>query len=237
MDPFQARLDFLRFLKKMSHYQATQKDACAFAICHRVHCEDLFSCINESLEEAKVIHRLNYLNLYDYMTEASLWKKFTGYTDLIRQNLAGIVANIVPEGAEGRLNIANTRKVLSIWREKGYHPDAVIDAAEQVLREREQSSPPVTATTFRKEEILKRMEYDREQHKRIREHMWLRPPPQQGINSEFEEAWANISENDEINYDELMTDNYRYIPSYPWHEMLEEAQYALQLDSDTPETL
>lgn len=85
--------------------------------------------------------------------------------------------------------------------------------------------------SFSKQDILRRMEEDRErvkeykkcifvlnsyQHKRIKEEIWIRPP-EESKNAEFEDFWNSIDKlNPEVDYEQMMLQNRQRLPFYAW---------------------
>jgi CTD kinase subunit gamma len=127
------------------------------------------------------------------------------YVDYLPRDLAKIVDSVVPEGRQGLPNVMNTRQVRAIcttpkyreftsysqilesWRSKRIIDPQMIDDILQHLRGRTASDPePPPSPALRgaptmeepslaRTEVFRRIEEDRERHKRLRERRWVQP--------------------------------------------------------------
>ena len=124
------------------------------------------------------------------------------YVDYVGRDLSKIVEFVVPEGRIGLPNLMSTKQVrpffllgfLSIkqdqiledWRSKRVLDPQKVDDALEVLKTRnvggENSPPPsplahvpARQEALPRDEIFKRIEADRERHKRLRERRWVQP--------------------------------------------------------------
>ncbi|KAI9595420.1 CTD kinase subunit gamma CTK3-domain-containing protein, partial [Syncephalis fuscata] len=196
MDPFEARLTFLDLLGRLTASQQTIQRAAQFALNEEELCEDLYSCVLEELDQASINARVNLLYTLDALAQPALRGGFPGYRDQLRLDLVRVMRAVVPEGQLGAVNLSQTRKVLETWRKKQLFKNEDIEAAEQVLGDRlelhgenTRSIEPDTTSKanlstndttqpqkwmLSKDEISRRMEEDRERHKRTREEAWLR---------------------------------------------------------------
>jgi CTD kinase subunit gamma len=124
------------------------------------------------------------------------------YVHFISRDLNGIVESIVPEGKQGLPNLVSTKQVrtfhirpasllihsalqiLENWRSKRYIDPQKIDDVLTSLDARpnltsststpsKQNSAPQQALP--RPEVNKRIEQDRERHKRLRERRWVQP--------------------------------------------------------------
>lgn len=194
---------------------------------HRKVAEDLYRCLVDELEQASINARLNIVYVLDAIFALSQKARFTGYHDLTRKDLTRIIQAVVPNDSKGIVNVANTRKIINNWRRRGYFEPNELDEAEKPLLERETSSSSQTGGSkadegggFSKEDMLRRMEEDRERHKRFKEDIWIRPSDE-SLDAEFQQLWDNtealVPEND---YEVMMLQNMLRLPHYAWHMML-----------------
>ncbi|KAJ2522381.1 hypothetical protein GGI11_001742, partial [Coemansia sp. RSA 2049] len=133
------------------------------------------------------------------------------WVDLIRKDLVRLVREVVPESPAGDGNVPQVRKVVSGWRRKGVFDKKVLASVDKLLANRagggattEQnnniSSSNGNAGTaaessggMKHQEILRRIEEDRERHKRHKEDAWIRPC-NEPAHSELEAYWETTSD-------------------------------------------
>lgn len=171
------------------------------------------------------------------------------YVGFVTRDLGKIVECVVPAGREGLPNLISTKQVrgpyafldelcskipqiLESWRSKRVIDPQVVDEAMSILSVRD--APADTSTSHEKvqtshislsrNEVFKRIEEDRERHKRLRERRWVQPishnaPSQLGmvsflpldsdgegdgelaIDVEFENDWETTSDWNEDDVD------------------------------------
>ncbi|KAI8086907.1 CTD kinase subunit gamma CTK3-domain-containing protein [Gilbertella persicaria] len=225
LDPFECRLEFIELLRRVNASQQSIHKAAIYAMRHRKLSEDLYSCLVEELEQATLNARLNIIYVLDAIFSASQKSKFSGYIDLTRPDLPRIIHAVVATEPQGVVNIPNTQKIISNWKRKEYFEADILEEAEKPLLESASSIDAAQTTTkatdiMAKDDILRRMEEDRERHKRSREEIWIRPPDETK-DAEFEEFWNSIDVLDpEYDYEIMMVQNMLRLPNYAWHAML-----------------
>ncbi|KAI0737245.1 CTD kinase subunit gamma CTK3-domain-containing protein [Daedaleopsis nitida] len=203
MDPFEVRMQFLTLLRRLDATQASIKKVVAFAVKYFSSCgEDLWDCIMEECQTATLNNRVNMLYLVDMLCETCLLARpptgatgraagHASYVDYVARDLHRLADYVVPPGQHGMPNFMSTVQVLESWRTK-----RVIDPQrlDEVLGELESRRATVTLPTSSStstsasasaatapslaldpQEIKKRMEEDRERHKRLRERRWVQP--------------------------------------------------------------
>ncbi|KAK9768669.1 hypothetical protein K7432_000504 [Basidiobolus ranarum] len=209
IDPFEARLAFLSLLKKLTASQQSIHKATNFAIKFKSLYEDLYSCIIEELDQASFSSRLNLLYILDSICHQTTRMKFTGYVELVRKDLNTIVNKVVPDNAKGNVNLPSARKVLSGWKMKGIAPAAAIEKIEQSLSSRDIGDAD---SGLSKTDILKRMEEDRERHKKMREENWVCYYDQEdnGKSKEFSNTWETTSDLNEQDLEMMESDYARF---------------------------
>ncbi|CAB60682.1 CTD kinase subunit gamma [Schizosaccharomyces pombe] len=199
MDPFEGRMTFLQLLGKLNASQFSQIKPAQFAIKHLDLEEDLYSCIWEELESGSFNTRVNIMYFVDTLCEMCLKNGLTGgYLNMISRDICKLVQNVAPIGAAGAANAPEVRKVLQSLHEKKVIDDnqykdamATVEAHEQASK----SGDTSTSGAISKNDILKRIEEDRERHKRMRENIWAISEPE----LEAEIAWnttQGITESD-----------------------------------------
>lgn len=161
--------------------------------------EDLWDCIVEECQKGSINNRINILYLLDSLCETSLLaKSHSGlvshdgsqnsfYIDYVARDLSKIIEYVVPEGRQGLLNMMSAKQILESWRSKRViDPQkvddvmATLDSRRTSLEQDQKSTdasltnrPVAPATALPRGEIFKRIEEDRERHKRLRERRWV----------------------------------------------------------------
>ncbi|KAI0319262.1 CTD kinase subunit gamma CTK3-domain-containing protein [Amylostereum chailletii] len=254
MDPFEVRMQFLALLRKLN--ASSIQKVVAFALKYYPHCgEDLWDCVLEECQKGSINNRINILYFLDALCESSLLAKAhpgpntsnsSYYVDYVARDLSIIISNVVPEGRTGLPNLMSTKQVLDDWRSKRViDPQKVDDVLSTlVARENLPSSPPPTlpsplasasalpgsshTESLPRVEVFKRIEEDRERHKRLRERRWVQPishapPPalatflpltddgdgenELTLDIEFENEWETTSDWNEDDDDAVAEEN------------------------------
>ncbi|KAF9312155.1 hypothetical protein BG003_006577 [Podila horticola] len=210
-------MNFLGLLSKLNASQHSIQKVASFAMRHRSMHEDLYNCIIEALDQTPSVNaRMNIFYVFDSVCQQSVKAGFTGYTDLIGKNLSSIVESVAPSGPKGNVNVAGTKKILELWRSKKLFHHGVIEVVEKPLLARELGARSMTSEAgMAKEDILRRMDEDRERHKRIREEIWIRPADEDP-SAEFQQDWDEVSDIDEHDYEDIECENNKYLPGFPW---------------------
>ncbi|ESK96299.1 hypothetical protein Moror_7085 [Moniliophthora roreri MCA 2997] len=199
MDPFEVRMNFLGLLRRLNASQQSIQKVVTFAVKHHPQCgEDLWDCIVEECQKGSINSRINILYFLDSLCETCLLVKTHSeasntnlYVDYVSRDLPKIVENVVPEGREGLPNLVSTRQILESWRTKRVIDPQVIEAVLSVLESRkvqiqandpgaEKDAPFVRdkkqpSSRLPRQEVFRRIEEDRERHKRLRERRWVQP--------------------------------------------------------------
>lgn len=131
--------------------------------------------------------RMNIFYALDSLLEQAAAAGQPQYGALVRRDLARIVDLVVPPGTrEGVLNVLSTVQVLRAWRTKRALDPELVEALErEVSARRKRPLEAATAngsaasafSSFSRNDIFRRIEDDRERHKRLRERIWVLPPP------------------------------------------------------------
>ncbi len=204
MDGFETRLQFNGQLQRLTASQQSQRKLASFALRHRSLDEDLFSCIVEEIERADGHARVNVLFFLQTLCEASAAAGFTGYIDMATRDMLRIARAVAsPQSSAGLANLAPTRKVLGELRQRSFLPQRVYEEAMQEVDGISGSSGSSTGGGGKKEkeQVLRRMEQDRERHKRLRENIWVVGEGEgEGEGGEFAAMWDTVSD---LNADDL----------------------------------
>ncbi|KAG6810658.1 hypothetical protein H0H92_010870 [Tricholoma furcatifolium] len=105
------------------------------------------------------------------------------YVNFVTRDLGKIVESVVPKGRQGLPNLVSTKQILQSWRSKRVIDPQTIDEVLAALNERQAASDTSTSpssssshrVSLHRNEIFKRIEEDRERHKRLRERRWVQP--------------------------------------------------------------
>lgn len=203
MDPFEVRMQFLGLLRKLNATQLSIQKVVSYALKYFAKCgEDLWECVMEECQKGSINHRINILYFLDSLCETSLLAKAhqppqpvesssqakqannAFYVDYVARDLSQIVECVVPVGRQGLPNLTSTKQILQNWRTKRVIDPQKVDDVMQILSTRqsqatESSSSGPTATNKNTEphlsrgDVVKRIEEDRERHKRLREKRWV----------------------------------------------------------------
>eukprot|EP00842_Homolaphlyctis_polyrhiza_P000596 jgi/Hompol1/1537/HPOL_004855-RA len=162
--------------------------------------------------------RLNILYALDFICKQASKHNFDGYVTLARSNITRLVELVIdcvrsddgrikrPPHREGAANVANVRKVIGLWRQKtNIIDDDTFVSLDTLLAawppgESKEVPDAQNNSAASKDLIHRRMEEDREKHKKAREDYWMRPtyddrngdPP--FPDPEFQENWDNAQD-------------------------------------------
>ncbi|KAF9524998.1 CTD kinase subunit gamma CTK3-domain-containing protein [Crepidotus variabilis] len=269
MDPFEVRMQFIEHLRRLNASQQSIQKVVGFAVKYFPPCgEDIWDCIVEESAKGSINSRINILYFLDTLCETSLLVKSHSrseksrntnanglYVQFIARDLERVVRSIVPEGKQGLPNLVNTKQILENWRSKRYIDPQRIDDMLGLLDTRPIAASSDAASTasskhhspphqpLSRNDVTKRIEQDRERHKRLRERRWVQPtlhnpasfqPPQLAcfypltepgegqeelaLDIEFENEWETTSDWNEDDVEAIG----------------EEAELAFPVEVDTP---
>ncbi|KAI0045528.1 hypothetical protein FA95DRAFT_1596784 [Auriscalpium vulgare] len=203
MDPFEVRMQFLTLLRRLNASQQSIQKVVSYALKFYAQCgEDLWDCVVEECQKGSINNRINILYFLDSLCEASLLAKShpialgpgvspntSFYVDYVVRDLSTVVEAVVPEGRQGLPNLMSAKQILEDWRSKRVVDPQKVDDVLTTLETRHPSrhSPPLSLPSplasrptnlpesLPRHEIFKRIEEDRERHKRLRERRWVQP--------------------------------------------------------------
>ncbi|KAG6864936.1 hypothetical protein C0991_006287 [Blastosporella zonata] len=215
MDPFEVRMQFLALLRRLNASQQSIQRVVGFAVKYFPGCgEDLWDCIVEECQKGTINSRINILYFLDTLCETCLLVKSHSkgqdrdtnlYVNFVTRDLGKIVENVVPKGRQGLPNLVSTKQILQSWRSKRVIDPQTVGEVLSSLNERQSELSTSTSTSshthhshassshvpLSRTEIFKRIEEDRERHKRLRERRWVQPITHNAQASSSSAAAAN----------------------------------------------
>ncbi|KAG4305863.1 hypothetical protein PORY_000773 [Pneumocystis oryctolagi] len=224
LDPFEGRLAFLEILKKLTASQQSQIKTAQFALRHKDLDEDLYNCVLEELElvaitftyneksnifQSSLNSRVNIIYFLETLCDYSYRNGCDSYISMIRKDIVKIAKAVAPPGPQGAANVSAVRKVIENLKNKAYIDNRDFLEIEASLSKRDDKCTNTIQNKdiFSKEEIFRRIEEDRERHKRLRENIWAVPEGDIGVNVEFENAWETTSSLDEYDFEYMEEEN------------------------------
>ncbi|GAA5838455.1 hypothetical protein JCM9279_003248 [Rhodotorula babjevae] len=195
MDPFEVRLQFTSLASRLTSSVASVSKVASFALRHASKCaEDIWDCYLDEVSSATLNARVNLLFLLDSLLDkegprlasarppATHSGTHTSYRELVERDLDKVVKLVVPDSREGVLNWMSTAQVLRSWKTRRLLDADILDQVSAELEERKArlhsgSSDSSPFANFSRNDILRRIEDDRERHKRLKERRWVLPVP------------------------------------------------------------
>ncbi|KZT41888.1 hypothetical protein SISSUDRAFT_1069656 [Sistotremastrum suecicum HHB10207 ss-3] len=197
MDGFEVRMQFVSHLRHLNASQQSIRGTVGYALKYfSRHGEDLWDCLLEECQNGTLNSRINILYLLDtlcetclstfsdYPSSSSSSSKKPYYLEFVGRDLPKIVNYVVPAGRQGLPNLMSTTQILENWRTKRILDATLIDSVIDDLSrqkasvcEGEQGPSDDPSAVLPQAEVLKRMDQDRERHKRLRERRWVQPIP------------------------------------------------------------
>ncbi|CAO1620084.1 unnamed protein product [Parajaminaea phylloscopi] len=203
-DAFQVRLDFTSLLRRLNASQQSILKVLLFADRHAARsASDIWDCIVSECSKASLSSRLNILFMLDFLfteyalsasssgsTAGSRQRLLSSFKSLAQRGLVQIIDAVVPADSwQGvKLNSGVTSQILQSWRIKRiFHQDQLSELLDTLEERRKGISRAATdasstqnaesgPSSLTKDEIIRRIEEDRERHKSIREKLWVLPP-------------------------------------------------------------
>ncbi|KAJ3065054.1 hypothetical protein HDU98_011544 [Podochytrium sp. JEL0797] len=179
MDGFEVRGQFKEVLASVSQSQQAVGRVASFAMRKglRRHTLVMYRCIRDRLAATATLNRLPLLYILDNICQASRKRNDpSDWLDLVAKDLAEIVQEIVPE--KEPVNAPMVKKCIKVWRAKSIFHSEILDPVERRISDL-LTKPTITPgeRAFTSKEIMRRIEEDRDRHKRAREEGWYRPDP------------------------------------------------------------
>lgn len=212
MDPFEARLQFIKTLQRLNASTSSNDAACQFMLKHDEVQEDLYSCILQELAASSINTRLNIFGFLNSLCENLINKyndpKNHNYCIWLNRDFVEIIQKTVPEDHDdGLLNLGPTLDLISKTGcfNQLIHADA-LDAAISFLNKRKQEPMGTAPVQMSREQILRRMDEDRERAKRAKESIWA-IDYKANPNYEFDMMWDNLSTLQKLDFEQMQEDN------------------------------
>ncbi|GAA6031950.1 hypothetical protein JCM8097_003357 [Rhodosporidiobolus ruineniae] len=195
MDPFEVRMQFIQLVSRLTSAVPSISKVASFALKHASRAsDDIWDCYLDEIATANLNSRVNLLYLVDALLDKEGPKVGvkgaagsvvgTGsYRALVERDLAKVIKHVVPETREGVLNWMSTYQVLRSWKTRRMLDADVLDAVTAELEERKAAlhagsfDDSTAFANFSRNDILRRIEDDRERHKRLKERIWVLPVP------------------------------------------------------------
>ncbi|BGP36519.1 hypothetical protein JCM10450v2_000416 [Rhodotorula kratochvilovae] len=194
MDPFEVRLQFTALASRLTSSVASISKVASFALKHASKCaDDIWDCYLDEVSTASLNARVNLLFLLDSLLDKEGPRlapaqpgagagTHTSYRELVERDLGKVVKLVVPDSREGVLNWMSTAQVLRSWKTRRLLDADVLDQVAAELESRKatlhaDSSDSSPFANFSRNDILRRIEDDRERHKRLKERLWVLPVP------------------------------------------------------------
>ena len=156
------------------------------------------------MNKASVGGRINILFFVDYLAGVSQSKSLSFHT-WIQRDIQKFVDLTVPPIMPGIANIAPTEKMVQSLSRKGLVEERYLGRLHEYLENRKASilANPRAMSELSKEEILLRMEEDRERSKKVKESLWSI----ESASDEFNTAWQTLGKLTDLDYEKMSEDN------------------------------
>lgn len=185
MDPFQSRLRFISLLHRLNASLPTIQKSLSFLVDHAptLHAE-LWECILDECRSGSINRRINLLFLIDAIfTDETLSPTIRSlFREYLERDLYTLFDLAVPEGRwDALLNVSAVEKIVGSWKTRFVLDLSTLEDLETFLSTRKASlyalSPEQrNSTLLPPTDMQRRIEEDRERHKRLRERSWILPP-------------------------------------------------------------
>lgn len=185
MDPFQIRLQFVSALHRLNASLPTIQKALSFIISYGPSLSpDLWECILDECKAGSINRRINLLFLIDAIfTDETLSPSIrTLFRVHLERDLYLLFDLAVPEGRwDALLNVPAVTKILAAWKVRLVLDRGLLEDVETMLEVRKATLYALSperrnSTLLPANEMQRRIEEDRERHKRLRERSWILPP-------------------------------------------------------------
>lgn len=185
MDPFQTRLRFVSTLHRVNASLPTIQKALSFIVEYgpSMHSE-LWECVLDECKAGSINRRINLLFLIDAIfTDETLSPSIRSlFRTYLERDLYTLFDLAVPEGRwDALLNVPAVTKILSAWKARFVLDRSTLEDLETMLEVRKASLYDLSperrnSTLIPPSDMQRRIEEDRERHKRLREKSWVLPP-------------------------------------------------------------
>ena len=185
MDPFQVRLRFVSALHRVNASLPTIQKALSFIVEYGPHMHsELWECILDECKSGSINRRMNLLFLIDAIfTDETLSPTIrTLFRHYLERDLYLLFDLAVPEGRwDALLNVPAAGKIVTAWKARFVLDQSVLEDVETLLQVRKAALYSMSPerrdlTLLGPSDMQRRIEEDRERHKRLRERAWILPP-------------------------------------------------------------
>ncbi|SPC65531.1 uncharacterized protein UHOD_00710 [Ustilago sp. UG-2017b] len=184
-DPFQVRLHFVSTLHRVNASLPTIQKALSTIVEYgpSMHSE-LWECIMDECKSGSINRRINLLFLIDSIfTDETLSPTIRSFFRRhLERDLYALFDLAIPEGRwDALLNVPAVEKILAAWKARLILDRSTFEDLETMLEVRKASLYALSPerrnlTLLPPNDIQRRIEEDRERHKRLRERSWILPP-------------------------------------------------------------
>lgn len=211
MDPFEARLQFIRLLQRLNASSQANDAAVQFLLKNPDLEEDLYSCVLEELDKSSVNGKLNIFYFLDAVCENSDASARLNYCSWICRDVEKIVVKVVPANNVGVVNVHPCRRIVHGLHRRGLLAPEKYQAVLKLLTDREQrlSMEDYSSSSqleLSNKEILRRMDEDRERSKRLKENIWA-IDYKTDADIEFNALWRSLGPLTKLDYEQMRDDN------------------------------
>ncbi|WFC98110.1 hypothetical protein MYAM1_000833 [Malassezia yamatoensis] len=243
MDPFEVRMEYLELLKRLNASEQSIRRTVDFALKYAARCpDDIWDCVMTECAKAPANTRINILFMLnafladDYETNPT---EVAVYRRLAVRDLPAIIDMVVPRDTwDAALNVTSTKQILQSWNTKRIFDSNLLASLLRTseeraasVRERAHLGEMRDTTPISRTDVLRRIEEDRERHKRLRENGWVLPAMSflyalEGSNTQigslinndsidvpildFEQQWETTSDLNEDDHDYMREENSRW---------------------------
>lgn len=184
MDPFQLRLRFISTLHRLNASLPTIQKSLSFLVDNPTLHAQLWDCIVDEFRSGSISRRINLLFLVDAIfTDDTLSATVRGlFRPYLERDVYTLFDLAVPEGRwDALLNVPAVTKMLAAWKTRFVLDGSTIEDLETMLSVRKAALYTLSpgqrnSTLLQPADMQRRIEEDRERHKRLRERSWILPP-------------------------------------------------------------
>lgn len=216
MDPFDIRIQFMKYLERLNGGYSTSTTAASYMLKYPEMQEDLYNCFVESFDKLPMNSRLNTLYLIHTICDnlKSTRPKVINPGEEIKhheiktkfeRDLSKLVSKTVPPSYSGFINLEPAKNALDELIKQHYLDGQVILKVKNELENynfKPNNEHKLDITT---DELLKRMDEDRERAKRQKEDIWAINHDKEF--AEFDKRWNSQGALTKLDYELMREDN------------------------------
>lgn len=184
-DPFQVRLQFVSTLHRVNASIPTIQKALSYIVEYgpSMHSE-LWGCIMDECRSGSINRRINLLFLIDSIfTDETLSPTIRSlFHQHLKRDLTLLFDLSIPADRwDALLNVSAVEKIISTWKARFVLDRSTLEDLEKLLEVRKANLYSLSPerrnlTLLPPPDMQRRIEEDRERHKRLRERSWILPP-------------------------------------------------------------